>query len=104
MHYIVIIKGGEQMDLFMTDTLLYVSYALVTTFFLCASYSFFKAQSIHKNVRLQQDDIYLIQNINPILTKILVFCIYSKYKLVQSVHRQESSGEQDDEGPYSPVY
>jgi len=92
------------MELFIPDTLLYLSFAIVTAFFLHAAIKLVTFQTIRKHVCLQQKDMYLIQNVNLLLNQNLIFCVYHKYKLIHSVHRQEAIGEQDDESPYSPVF
>jgi len=92
------------MELFIPDALLYISFAIMTAFLLCAAFKLVTFQTIHKHVCLQQKDMYLIQNVNLVSAQDLIIYIYQKHKLIHSVHRQEAIGEQDDEGPYSPVF
>ncbi|MGG1219935.1 hypothetical protein ABE236_21055 [Priestia endophytica] len=92
------------MELFIPDALIYLSLAIVTAFFLQAAIRLATSQAIHKQVFLQQQDMYIIQNVNLIFSTDLVLHIYHKYKLISSVRRQEAIGEKDEEGPYSPVF
>ncbi|MEH7215720.1 hypothetical protein V7079_27625 [Priestia megaterium] len=92
------------MELFIPDALLYISFAIMTAFFLHAAIRLVTFQNINRHVCLQQKDMYLIQNVNLLRAQDLIFCVYHKHKLIYSVHRQEAIGEQDDEGPYSSVF
>ncbi|MBX9996631.1 MULTISPECIES: hypothetical protein [Priestia] len=92
------------MELFIPDALVYLSLAIMTAFFVHAAIKLATFQTIHKHVCLQQKDMYLIQNVNLLRAQDLICCVYYKFKFIYSVHRQEAIGEQDDEGPHSPVF
>ncbi|MGC3791252.1 hypothetical protein [Priestia aryabhattai] len=92
------------MELFISDAFLYVSFAIMTAFFVHAAIKLATFQTLHKHVCLQQKDMYLIQNVNLLRAQNLICCVYHKFKFIHSVHRQEAIGEQDDEGPHSPVF
>ncbi|NGY81335.1 hypothetical protein F6Y03_04470 [Bacillus megaterium] len=86
------------MELFIPDAFLYLSFAIMTAFFVHAAIKLATFQTIHKHVCLQQKDMYLIQNVNLLRAQDLICCVYYKFKFIYSVHRQEAIGEQDDEG------
>ncbi|WP_255901949.1 hypothetical protein [Priestia aryabhattai] len=92
------------MELFIPNAFLYLSFAIMTAFFVHAAIKLATFQTIHKHVCLQQKDMYLIQNVNLLCAQNLICCVYHKFKFIHSVHRQEAIGEQDDEGPHSPVF
>ena len=92
------------MELFIPDALVYLSFAIMTAFFVHAVIKLATFQTIHKHACLQQKDMYLIQNVNLLRAQDLICCVYYKFKFIYSVHRQEAIGEQDDEGPHSPVF
>ncbi|WP_461673263.1 hypothetical protein [Priestia megaterium] len=92
------------MELFIPDALVYLSFAIMTAFFVHAAIKLATFQTIHKHVCLQQKDMYLIQNVNLLRAQDLICCVYHKFKFIHSVQRQEAICEQDDEGPYSPVF
>ncbi len=88
------------MEFFIPDGSMYIAFVLLTTFFLCMASQFAAAQTVHKQAGLRQGSLYIVQRIEACASCNLVPSIYSKYKMTCSVHRQESTGEQDDEGPY----
>ncbi|MFD0769012.1 hypothetical protein ACFQZ1_08900 [Bacillus sp. CGMCC 1.60114] len=92
------------MELIIPDTLLYISFAIVTVFFLHSVLIPATSYTVHKHVCLQQEDIYIVQNVNLLRNKDLTPCVYYNHKFAHSVHRQESIGEQDEEGPYLSVF
>ncbi|WP_040208063.1 hypothetical protein [Neobacillus jeddahensis] len=93
------------MELLTPDTLFYISIFIFTAFFLNAAL-ILSEYHVNKHVGLQQKDMCIVQNVNAnhLQNNGLTPYVYYKYKLVCSVYRKESKGEQDDEGPHFPMF
>lgn len=98
------LEGCETVEFFIPDDSMYIAFVLLTTFFLCMASQFAAAQTVHKHAALRQGSLYVAQQVNVCSRCSLVPSIYSKYKMTCSVRRQEAVGEQDDEGPYFPMF
>lgn len=92
------------MEFFIPDGSMYIAFVLLTTFFLCMTSQFAAAQTVHKQAALRQGSLYVVQHTDAYSQCSLVPSIYSKYKMTCSVCRKEAIGEQDDEGPYFPMF
>ncbi|MFP3124723.1 MULTISPECIES: hypothetical protein [Bacillaceae] len=92
------------MEFFIPDGSMYIAFVLLTTFFLCMASQFAATQTVHKQAALRQGSLCIVQQTDVCSNCNLVPSIYFKYKMTCSVHRQESAGEQDDEGPYLSMF
>ncbi|WP_410985357.1 hypothetical protein [Bacillus cereus] len=93
------------MEFLLQDAILYITF--VTTA-LCLLEVFFLA-NISRFVRQQtssgrQRAFAFVDTCEEHIGNTPLFSIYYKYGMVRSVRRQESSGESDEVGPYTPMF
>ncbi|MFB9761653.1 hypothetical protein ACFFMS_25790 [Ectobacillus funiculus] len=104
LYVIMGLEGCETVEFFIPDGSMYIAFVLLTTFFLCMASQFAATQTVHKQAALRQGSLCIVQQTDVCSNCNLVPSIYFKYKMTCSVHRQESAGEQDDEGPYLSMF
>ncbi|MBC6975309.1 hypothetical protein H9I32_23955 [Bacillus sp. Xin] len=93
------------MEFLLQDAILYITF--VTTA-LCLLEVFFLA-NISRFVRQQtssgrQRAFAFVDTCEEHIGNTPLFSIFYKYGMVRSVRRQESSGESDEVGPYTPMF
>ncbi|EEL48632.1 hypothetical protein CN373_06075 [Bacillus cereus] len=93
------------MEFLLQDAILYITF--VTTA-LCLLEVFFLA-NVSRFVRQQtsngrQRAFALVDTCEEHIGNTPLFSIFYKYGMVRSVRRQESSGESDEVGPYTPMF
>ncbi|MEC3333089.1 hypothetical protein ACQGS6_00890 [Bacillus sp. GMs2/2] len=93
------------MEFLLQDAILYISF--VTTA-LCLLEVFFLA-NVSRFVRQQassgrQRAFALVDTCEDSVGNVPLFSIFYKYGMIRSVRRQESSEENDEVGPYTPMF
>ncbi|MDZ5606750.1 hypothetical protein U2I54_06460 [Bacillus pseudomycoides] len=93
------------MEFLLQDAILYIS---VVTTALCLLEVFFLA-NVSRFVRQQtssgrQKAFALVDTCEERIGNTPLLSIFYKYGMIRSVRRQESSGESDEVGPYTPMF
>jgi len=92
------------MEFLTNDIFIYFSLAMVAAFLLGAAFSYSASQLGCKNEESLHNSLLFSTNELILTFSEMVVSLYQKHNMACSIHRQESSGEQDEEGPHLPVF